>query len=44
VLLGTPEGRLREQHIANDLTAGSTRFTTKTGEYVQISGCDFAKG
>ncbi len=30
--------------IANDLTAGSTRFTTKTGEYVQISGCDFAKG
>jgi len=30
--------------IANDLTTGPTRFTTKTGEFVQISGCDFTKG
>ncbi|HEY2058996.1 hypothetical protein [Amycolatopsis sp. NBC_01480] len=29
--------------IANDLTAGATRFTTKSGEYVQITGCDFTK-
>jgi hypothetical protein len=29
--------------IANDITSGPTRFTAKTGEYVQITGCDFTR-
>ncbi|MCP3801140.1 hypothetical protein NLX83_17915 [Allokutzneria sp. A3M-2-11 16] len=29
--------------IANDISQGKSRFTTKKGEYVKISGCTFAK-
>ncbi|WP_086822531.1 hypothetical protein [Allokutzneria sp. NRRL B-24872] len=29
--------------IANDISQGKARFTTKKGEYVKISGCTFTK-
>ncbi|WP_410654775.1 hypothetical protein [Amycolatopsis sp. lyj-112] len=30
--------------VADQLTTGAARFTTRTGEFVQVAGCEFTRG